>query len=147
MVKNKTAQHSMFRKRILKQSQKNGNQLSALFHGRKTSSPTDLRLWLGVRKAGPVPRPWGGRHRGPRPGTRLEGSAALELQDVMAPGVTSSGNKLSSSRIVLYLQQPLEKGFKEEYAWGTRRQLPTPASSLAQALQHRGEAMGLAMEP
>lgn len=32
-----------------------------------------------------------GGDRGPRPGTRLEGSAALELQDGMAPGATSSG--------------------------------------------------------
>lgn len=44
----KQAQHSMFRKRILKQSQKNGNQLSAFFHGReKTSFPMGSRLWLG----------------------------------------------------------------------------------------------------
>lgn len=31
----------------------------------------------------------------------------------MAPGATSSGNKLSSSRIVLYLQQPAGERFQK----------------------------------
>ena len=53
-VRNKTAQHSVFRKRILKQSQKNGNQLSVLFQGReKTSFPTGSRLWLGGEEGRP----------------------------------------------------------------------------------------------
>lgn len=50
----KQAQHTMFRKRILKQSQKNGNQLSAFFHGtEKTSFAMSSRLWLGGEEGRP----------------------------------------------------------------------------------------------
>lgn len=48
----------MFTKRILKQSQKNGNQLSALFHGGEKAS-FETYGYQVVRKAGPAPEPWG----------------------------------------------------------------------------------------
>lgn len=52
--------------RILKQSRKNGNQLSVLFQGReKTSFPTGSRLWLGGEEGRPGARALGRHRKGP----------------------------------------------------------------------------------
>lgn len=69
-------------------------KLSAFFHGReKTSFPMGSRLWLGGEEG--------------RPGARDRHSAGGKCspwaEDLMATGDTSSGNRISSSRHVVYL--------------------------------------------
>lgn len=103
--------------------------------GSRPPSPWVRDLWLGSEEGRPNTQALG-RHRGPMPGTRLEASAALELQDLMATGATSSRNKFSSSRIVVYLQQLAGERFQKGVCWGTQRQPLTVPFSLAQALQH-----------
>lgn len=66
-------------------------------------------------------------------GTRLEASAALELQDLMATEATSSGNKLSSSRIV-YLQQLAGERFQKGVCLGHLKAASDPSFLLSTSL-------------
>lgn len=88
--------------------------LFVLFQGtEKTSFPTGSRLWPGDEEGRLCPS-LGETQKGPMPGTRLEASAALRPQDLMAAGATGSGNKLSSFQKcgLSVCSSWLEKGFR-----------------------------------
>lgn len=104
--------NTVFRKRILKQSQKNGNQLSVLFQGReKTSFPTGSRLWLGGEEGRPGAQAVGDTDR-----TRVRHSGQLWKQAFIFPEMS------------LLCSSWQEKAFRKMHAWGARRQPQTPSS-------------------
>ncbi|ELK15335.1 hypothetical protein PAL_GLEAN10004887 [Pteropus alecto] len=80
------------------------------------------------------------------PGTRLEASAALGLQDLMATGTTSSRNKLSSSRHVVYLQQLAGESFQKRGCPEHRKAASDPSLLLGTRLTTLGKAKSLATE-
>lgn len=120
--------NTVFRKRILKQSQKNGNQLSVLFQGReKTSFPTGLRLWLGGEEGRPGAQALGDADR-----TRVRHSAGGK-GSCRATGPDGHWGQLWKQAFIfpemsLLCSSWQEKGFRKMHAWGTRRQPLTPFS-------------------
>lgn len=131
-VRNKTAQHSVFRKRILKQSQKNGNQLSVLFQGReKTSFPTGSRLWLGGEEGRPSAQALGRCRQDPRQALSWRQGQLLGHRTCHWGYQFWKQAFIFPEMSFLCLQQLARERLQKDACLGHRKAAPDPSLSLA----------------